>query len=73
MQTQKKKANRLKIKPRKQKSNENIIYITKNTEQNTRKDSTGKNEINNRVQNVGEIVEDKTPVEMRNIQTKAKQ
>ena len=30
-------------------------------------------EANNRAQNVGEIIEDKVPVEMANIQTKAKQ
>ena len=35
--------------------------------------STGKNGINNREQNIGEIIEDKVPVEMANIQTKTKQ
>ena len=35
--------------------------------------STGKNGINNREQNIGEIIEDKVPVEMANIQTKNKQ
>ena len=34
--------------------------------------STGKNGINNREQNIGEIIEDKVPVEMANIQTKTK-
>ena len=35
--------------------------------------STGKNGINNREQNIGEIIEDKVQVEMANIQTKTKQ
>ena len=35
--------------------------------------STEKNGINNRVQNIGEIIEDKAPVEMTSIQTKIKQ
>ena len=37
-----------------------------------RENSTGKSRINNRVENVEEITEDKEPVEMRNIQSKAK-
>ena len=51
----------------------NITYTTENTEQKNRKYSTGKNGINNSVQNIGEIIEDKVPVEMANIQTKTKQ
>ena len=35
--------------------------------------STEKNGINNRVQNIGEIIVDKVPVEMASIQTKIKQ
>ena len=58
---------------KKLKSKDNITYTTENTERNKRKDSTGKNEINNRVQNVGEITGDKVPPEMTNVQTKAEQ
>ena len=54
-------------------SKDGITYTTENTEQNNRKYSTGKNGINNRVQNIGEIIEDKVPVEMANIQTKTNQ
>lgn len=54
-------------------SKDNISYPTENTERNNRKDSTGKNRINNRMQNVGETIEDKVPTEMTNIQTKTKQ
>ena len=54
-------------------SKDNITYTTENTEENNRKDSKGKNGIHNRVENVGEIIEDKVPVEMINIQTKTKQ
>ena len=60
MQTQKQRTKRLKIKAKNQK----VPYTTENTERNNRKDSSGKNGINNRVQNVGEIIEDKIPVEM---------
>ena len=54
-------------------SKDNITYTNENVEQNNRKYSTGKNGINNRVQNMGEIIEDKVPVEMTNIQIKTKQ
>ena len=54
-------------------SKDHITYTTESTEQNNRKYSTGKNEINNRVQNVAEIIEDKVQLEMANIQTKTKQ
>lgn len=54
-------------------SKDNIAYPTENTERNNRQDSTGKNRINNRMQNVGETIEGKVPTEMTNIQTKAKQ
>ena len=73
MQAQKQRRNSLKIKPRNQKKNDNITYTTENTEQNDREDSTEKNGINYRVQNSGEIIGDKVPVEMTSIQTKAKQ
>ena len=51
----------------------NITYTTENTEQNNRKYSTRKYGINNRVQNIGEIIKDKVPVEMTHVQTKTKQ
>ena len=54
-------------------SKDNIKYTTENIEQNNSKYSTGKNGINNRVQNIGEKIEDIVPVEMANIQTKTKQ
>ena len=54
-------------------SKDNITYTTENTEQNNRKYSIGKNGINNRTENIGEIIEDKVPVETANIQTKTKQ
>ena len=54
-------------------SKDNITYTTENTEQNNRKYSTRKYGINNRVQNIGEIIEDKVPVEMAHVQTKTKQ
>ena len=54
-------------------SKDNITYTTENTEQNNRKYSIGKNGINNRAENIGEIIEDKVPVETANIQTKTKQ
>ena len=54
-------------------SKDDITHTTENTEQNNRKCSTGKNGINNRVQNIREIIEDKVPVKMVNIQTKTNQ
>ena len=45
-------------------SKDNIRYTTENTERNNRKDSTGKNGINNTVQNIGEIMKDKVPAQM---------
>ena len=54
-------------------SKDDITYTMENIEQNNRKHSTGKSGINNRVQNIGEIIEDKVPVEMANIQTKTDQ
>ena len=54
-------------------SKNNITCTTENAERNNRKDSAGKNGINNRVQNAGEIIEDKVSVEIANIQTKTKQ
>ena len=70
MQTQSKK---VEDQNKKFESKNNITNTTENTEQNNRKYSAGKNGINNRVQNIGEIIEDKLPVEMANIQTKSKQ
>ena len=70
MQTQSKK---VEDQNKKFESKNNITNTTENTEQNNRKYSAGKNGINNRVQNIGEIIEDKVPVEMANIQTKNKQ
>ena len=58
---------------KKYESKDNITYTTENTEQNNRKYSTRKYGINNRVQNIGEIIEDKVPVEMAHVQTKTKQ
>ena len=58
---------------KKYESKDNITYTTENTEQNNRKYSIGKNGINNRTENIGEIIEDKVPVETANIQTKTKQ
>ena len=54
-------------------SKDNITCTTENTKQNNRKYSTGKNGINIRIQNIGEIIKDKVPVKMASIQTKTKQ
>ena len=70
MQTQSKK---VEDQNKKFESKNNITNTAENAEQNNRKYSAGKNGINNRVQNIGEIIEDKVPVEMANIQTKNKQ
>ena len=67
------KSKEIKIQTKKLESRDNITYTTENTEQNNRKDLTGKTGINNRVQNVGEIIEDTMPVEITHIQAKAKQ
>ena len=63
----------MKIKSKKFESKDDIKYTTENTRQINRKYSTEKNGINNKVQNIGEIIEDKVPVEMANIQTKTNQ
>ena len=67
------KSDKVEDKNNKFESKDNITYTTENTEQNNRKYSTRKYGINNRVQNIGEIIEDKVPVEMAHVQTKTKQ
>ena len=68
-----KKSKEVENQNKKLESKDNITYTLEKTEQNNRKDSTGENVINNRAQNFGEIIEDKVPVKLANIQTKAKQ
>ena len=68
-----KKSKEVENQNKKLESKDNITYTLEKTEQNIRKDSTGENVINNRAQNFGEIIEDKVPVKLANIQTKAKQ
>ena len=67
------KSKKVEDQSKKFESKDNKTYTIENTEQNNRKYSTGKNGINNRVQNIGDIIEDKVPVEMANIQSKTKQ
>ena len=61
-----KKSKKVGNQTKKLESKDNITYSTENIERNNRKDSTAKNGIINSVQNVGEIIEDKVPVEMLN-------
>ena len=61
MQTQKQK---VEDQNKKFESKDNITYTMENTEKKNRKCSIGKNGIINRIQNIGEIIEDKVPVEM---------
>ena len=52
-----------------QTKNKNIILNKDENIGNTKSEG----EANNKVENVGEIIEDKVPIEIANIQTKAKQ